>query len=635
MFNNDVISVGVDLDTSEYDNGIKKMSESTEGLGKKLVGKAGLAAALLIVGNALIEVGKAFIKANKQMADFQAELKNTNKELRNNSVELEKTTQRLVAISSATGIGLEEIAQAQAIARRSNMSLKESIDAVNVSSVLASKYNIDLAETTEAVGGAVINFGADADEIFRNFNFILENTNADAGELADIFGELSTLAKKNGKDMQEVTIDYVAFVNQGYKAEEAVQLLTTAYEKNEGIIGDTKETMEKYRGETESIIEAQKNLELSMDELHTALFNELSLWMKNTKAAEVYRDVVKDLTNWFNKSNELDAIAERTGISRPLIKKVQETRRLYDKYIREGREDRAHYQMRSVLKWGDWYGEQGNKMVKLFNELGRARQEAFAPIVDTDSAGSAGGGQTTDKEPENKVIEQVKEENKKIENEKKRHKDEVDKIEKEQNENSKENAEELVGIEKFKHDATLQLERALERGLQAIYNQAVKNGEINVKNMVALMLAEVGGVAFGGSIEAGIQGMRAMAQSVTMVRPAKTKKRKEAADAFKLSAKMGAIAAGLGVAANALYDTGDSGDSGESGAGDDYDSGYNAPPQDIDEGASTQPVPEKEVIIIQGVEWITEPLERELVKKFKSDYNVDITARPKGGYERR
>jgi hypothetical protein len=137
--------------------------------------------------------------------------------------------------------------------------------------------------------------------------------------------------------------------------------------------------------------------------------------------------------------------------------------------------------------------------------------------------------------------------------------------------------------------------------------------------MVALILAEVGGVAAGGSIEAGIQGMRAMAQSVTMVRPAKTEKRAEATKAFKLSAKIGAIAAGLGVAANAMYDSGDS----ESGDEQSGDSEYSVPPGDVDEGWEEQTEENNcNQYIVQGYE----PFLDALREHSQNTYNYDLIA---------
>jgi hypothetical protein len=139
--------------------------------------------------------------------------------------------------------------------------------------------------------------------------------------------------------------------------------------------------------------------------------------------------------------------------------------------------------------------------------------------------------------------------------------------------------------------------------------------------MTALMMAEVGGVAAAGSIEAGIQGMRAIAQSVTMVRPAKTEKRAEAMKSFKLSAKMGAIAGALGVAANAMYDSGESESDGERN---DNESNYtdNTSTYSVNE----ENYQESEVIVV-GVEPFVGAVEDFIMNKYNKSMTVTMTAK--------
>ena len=608
--NNEIVSVGIELDTTSYDNGIQGMEQSTKGLGKSLIGKAGLLFAVTTVAAAFVKMGKIYLDLNKKMYNFEVTLKNTNSELRNNQKELNKTTNRLVATASATGFSLEEIADSQSMARKSGLELNESLNTTSVATTLASKYNLELAETTEAAGGAIKNFGATSDEVYSSFSYILENTNADAGELADVFGELSVFARENGKDINDVTVEYVELVKKGYKAEEAVAALTTSYEKNEKILGDTTEAMKAYESRTVTVKKAQDELELSTDQVHGALVNELALWAKNSKAMSLYKKMMDDLTKSLRAKNEMDVLEEETGLSEKKIKSVKTAVEMYDSYIEKRQYGKANKLLENIMTWEQLYGEAGKKMIVYYKKLTDAKNKVdvseSVKVVDT---------------PKKIELEETKKINKEIEEEEKRHNEVIDKEEKKSKEKKVKNAKDEISLEKFKKDAVIQLERGLERGLQSIYNQAVKNGEINLKNMTALMMAEVGGVAAAGSIEAGVQGMRAIAQSVTMVRPAKTEKRAEAMKSFKLSAKMGAIAGALGVAANAMYDSGESESDGERN---DNESNYtdNTSTYSVNE----ENYQESEVIVV-GVEPFVGAVEDFIMNKYNKSMTVTMTAK--------
>jgi len=193
----DELTLVVKANTTQAVAGLDRVEKKAGGLGKKLAGSIGKAAKLMVKTGLVAGVVVGGIAA-KLALGFESSMAQIEANVGTTGADLQELADAALAMGSKFGVGADEAAAGLFFLQSAGLSVKDSIDALEVSAKLSAMGLGEMEDIANGLTTAMQNFGISSEEAGDIFAKAVELGKADPAEMGKILNQNAAAAAATG-----------------------------------------------------------------------------------------------------------------------------------------------------------------------------------------------------------------------------------------------------------------------------------------------------------------------------------------------------------------------------------------------------------------------------------------------------